>query len=103
MDTEATVRKGLELIKGQMPETYKSVQAKAQAVGPAAYALVRRSLRGEANCFWAMERGQVVGTPFNDQEISRDVAQLLVQFGSTFVCIWGKPACEPAGGGDGAN
>lgn len=95
---------GLARIKGEMPETYKSVKAKAAKVGQVAYALVRRSLRGEPGCFWACERGLVVGTPFNDQEIERDIAQLMVQFGATFVCIWGKEALGAGGGtADGAN
>jgi hypothetical protein len=105
MDTEAAVREGLDRIKGHMPQTYKSIQDKADKVGRVAFALVRRSLKGEPNCFWAMERGNVVGTPFDDQEITRDIAQLMVQFGVTFVCIWGKPSLDaPAvGGTDGAN
>ena len=99
---EAQVAEGLALIKGRMPETYKSIQGKAAAIGRVAFALVRRSLRGEANCFWACERGHVVGTPFNEQEISRDVAQCMVQFGATFVCIWGQEAAAP-GGANGAD
>jgi hypothetical protein len=105
MDTEAAVTEGLARIKSHMPQTYKSIQEKAGAVGRVAFALVRRSLKGEANCFWAMERGNVVGTPFDDQEITRDIAQLMVQFGATHVCIWGKPgiAAPAAGVPDGAN
>jgi hypothetical protein len=101
MDTGAAVEEGLARIKGQMPETYKSIQVKAASAGKVAFALVRRGLRGEANCFWACERGHVVGTPFSDQEVTRDVAQLLVQFGGTFVCIWGKESLP--GGSDGSN
>lgn len=101
MDTGAAVEEGLATIRAQMPETYKSVQAKAAEIGKGAFGLVRRSLKGEANCFWACERGHVVGTPFKDQEITRDVAQLMVQFGSTFVCLWGRDAA--AGGANGAH
>lgn len=97
-EVEAQVKAGLETIKGKMPETYRAVQAKAAEVGKAAFGLVRRSIKGEANCFWACERGYVVGTPFHDNEIERDVAQLMVQFGASFVCIWAKQ-----GGGNGAN
>lgn len=86
------VDEGLALIKSGMPETYKAVQAKAGEIGAAAFALVRRALRGEPGCFWACERGHVVGTPFAGQPIEREVAQLLVQFGASFVCIWGQPA-----------
>lgn len=90
------VEQTVALIKAQMPETYRSVQAKSHLVGKVAFALVRRSLKGEANCFWACERGHVVGTPFADNEITRDIAQLMVQFGSTYVCIWGKDAAKAA-------
>jgi hypothetical protein len=93
MDTGAAAvdPKGLADDQGQMPETYKSVQ-EGGGGRQGAFALVRRALKGEANCFWACERGHVVGTPFADDEIERDIAQLMVQFGSTFVCIWGKEA-----------
>lgn len=105
MDTGAATKDpaeaGIALIKAAMPETYKSIRAKAREIGSGAYTLVRQGLRGKAGCFWACERGNVVGTPFADHEIQRDVAQLMVQFGSTFVCIWGGPPA--AGGGDGAH
>lgn len=89
----------LAQIKADMPETYKSIQAKAAAMGKPAFALVRRGLRGEANCFYAFERGHVVGTPFNLVEITRDIAQYMVTFGVTHACIWAAPdlnAPEPA-------
>jgi hypothetical protein len=92
--TAEEVQAALEMIKGQMPETYKCIQAKAALVGKMAFALVRRGIKGEVNCFWACERGLVTGTPFADSEIERDIAQLMVQFGSTFVCIWGKEAAS---------
>lgn len=99
-DRQAQVAEGLALIKARMPETYKSVQAKAAQIGGSAYNLVRRALRGEPNCFWACERGHVVGTPFSEGEISRDVAQLMVQFGCTHLTMWGAGG---KGGGDGAD
>ena len=99
MDTRTTpidVEASLALIKSEMPETYKAINAKAKDVGKAAFGLVRRAIKGEANCFWACERGHVVGTPFAMQEIERDVAQLMVQFGATFVCIWGREVTHGA-------
>jgi hypothetical protein len=75
-------------IKAYMPETYKAIQAKAKEIGNAAFLLVRRGIRGEPNCFWAMENGRVVGTPFNLPEVSRDVAQYMVTFACAYVCIW---------------
>lgn len=100
MDTGATVEERLALIKGEMPQTYRSIQAKAQEIGKSAFGLVRRGLRGEANCFWACERGQVVGTPFAGHEIERDVARNMVSYGCTFVCIWGQQATESVNGAD---
>jgi hypothetical protein len=57
---------------------------------PEAYVLVRKGLRGEANCFYAFERGRVVGTPFNLVEVTRDIAQYMVTFGCAHVCIWAQ-------------
>jgi hypothetical protein len=79
-------------IKTHMPETYKSIQAKAKQIGNDAYVLVRRGLRGQANCFYAFERGRVVGTPFALTEVARDVAQHMVTFGCAHVCIWAEPS-----------
>ena len=79
-------------IKAHMPETYKSIQAKATEIGKPAFALVRRGLRGEANCFYAFERGHVVGTPFSLGEVTRDIAQYMVTFGVSHCCIWAPPA-----------
>lgn len=93
-----TADRAIAVIKAQMPETYKSIQAKANRVGRLAFALVRRALKGEPNCFWACERGHVVGTPFRDDEIERDIAQLMVQFGTTSVCIWGRESWPQAQG-----
>jgi hypothetical protein len=78
----------ITLIKTRMPETYQAIQDKAKVIGNDAFALVKRGLRGEPNCFWAMEAGHVVGTPFNHTEISRDVAQSMVTFGIAHVCVF---------------
>lgn len=75
-------------IRAHMPEVYKGIQAKAQELGKPAYALVRRGLRGEPNCFYAFERGRVVGTPFVVTDIMAEVARYMVQFGCSHVCIW---------------
>lgn len=87
-EVEALVSKGLAEIKGHMPETYASIQAKAKEIGNVAFTLVRRGLRGEPNAFYAFERGRVVGTPFNLVEVARDVAQYMVTFGCAHVCIF---------------
>lgn len=101
MDTQAATedpaKAGIDLIKAAMPQTYKAIQAKGQEIGGEAFALVRRGLRGEANCFWACERGNVVGTPFSeDKGIMADVAKAMVTFGCTFVAVWPR-------GNDGAH
>ena len=83
-----SIQDQIQTIKTQMPETYKAIQAKAAAVGNEAYALVKRGLRGEPNCFWSMEAGWVMGTPFDQLEISRDIAWAMVQFGAAHVCIF---------------
>lgn len=97
------VQDQIEQIKRYMPETYKSIQDKAAAIGKPAFGLVRRGLRGEANCFWAMERGRVVGTPFAVTEIARDVAQYMVTFGCTYVCIWAESTTQNTGDTHGAH
>ncbi|SIR00261.1 hypothetical protein SAMN05880557_10790 [Pseudacidovorax sp. RU35E] len=74
-------------IKERMPEVYAAIQQKARVVGKQAFAWVTLGLRGEPNCFYAIERGRVVGTPF-DQAVMADVAVAMVQFGCSFVCIW---------------
>lgn len=91
MDGRA-VEAAVAVIKAQMPTTYASIKAKAAELGPGAFAMVRRSLKGAPNQFWAMERGHVMGTPFSaDHPIQADVALALVQFGPVAVVIWGEP------------
>lgn len=93
-----TVEEQIAEIKAHMPETYRAIQAKAAVVGKPAFALVRRGLRGEANCFYAFERGRVVGTPFSLSEVTRDVAQYMVTFGVSHCCIWAAPELQQAAG-----
>lgn len=81
----------IEEIKRYMPEVYQSIQAHAapSELGSEAFALVRRGLRGEANCFYAFEAGRVVGTPFSmPGSIMADVALQMVQFGVKHCVIW---------------
>lgn len=106
MDTRAAevdVSALIQEIKSHMPLTYSTIRRKAGEVGNEAYALVRRGLRGEANCFYAFERGRVVGTPFALKDVPPEVAMTMVTFGSTFVCIWGAIAPVSAGAAHGAN
>lgn len=95
VDIEAQVRD----IKARMPETYKSIQAKAGLIGRDAYGYVRRSLAGQPNLFYAVERGHVVGTPFTLTDITADVALAMVAFGVGSLVMWGKaPEAEAAHG-----
>lgn len=85
--SQSKVAELLQVIKTRMPETYDQIRRKAQQQGDEVYGLVRRGLRGEPNCFWAMEAGYVVGTPFSqDHPMSAVIAKALVQFGCAHVC-----------------
>lgn len=91
MDTKTAkldVSGKIEEIKAFMPETYKSILAKAGEIDKRAYELVRRGLRGEPNCFYAFEAGRVVGTPFATGPLPDHVAKLMVEFGCAMVCIF---------------
>lgn len=97
MDTLKTpeeVEAVIATIKTQMPETYKSIQSKASQIGKGAFALVRGGIKGQPNCFYAFERGHVVGTPFDLPEIARDVAQLMVTLGVDHAVIWPEHAVQ---------
>lgn len=74
-------------ITNNMPETYKAIQARAAAGASDTFNLVRRGLRGESNCFYALERGRVVGAPF-DHPVMDEVAANMVQWGCSYVCIF---------------
>lgn len=100
-----TVEEQIADIKAHMPETYKSIQAKAKAIGKPAFALVRRGLRGEADCFYAFEAGRVVGTRFHKSDAMPTTAYYMVAFGVSSVVIWwdatveaSLPSTKPAGG-----
>ena len=94
------VQAGLATIKGRMPLTYADIQAQAAARGNEAFALVRRALKGEHNCFYAIEAGHVVGAPFDhiDAE-TRQLVALGTQFGVGFFTLW-PLAVEVAHGTD---
>ena len=88
--TEEEVRQHIAEIKTHMPETYKEIQTHATEIGRQAFAMVRAGLRGEPNRFWAVERGWVKGCPFNLPAIAPDIAQSMVAWGSSYVCIFGQ-------------
>lgn len=91
VDVEARVQE----IKVHMPETYKAIQTKAAEIGREAYAFVRRGISGQANTFYAVERGWVVGTPFTVSDISADMARLMVMFGHRSMVMWGVQTAQP--------
>lgn len=106
MDTRTAkvdVAASIQEIKQHMPETYKSIQAKAAEIGNDVYVLVRRGLRGEPNCFWAMERGHIKGTLFDMPDVQRDVAWAMVGFGCAHACIFPAATLKEGGAGYGTN
>ncbi len=106
MDTQTSVQARLEEIKRHMPETYKAIQEKAAAIGNPAYGFVRQGVAGQANKFYAVEAGRVVGTPFDLPGVSDEVARLMVQFGCAFLIMWAPEAQQleqKQGGSDGTH
>lgn len=100
MATKLQIERGLTLIKSRMPSTYKTIQDRVKVAGNVVYALVRSGLGGKPNAFWAIEGGYIVGTPFAQTNIERDVAYSMVAFGVDQVCIFGAAA---VGGEHGTN
>lgn len=90
-------------IKAQMPETYKAIVERSAEtdLGREAFRLVTRGLRGEPNCFYAVERGHVVGTPFNLPDVTPELAAVMVRFGCQFLVMWSPVASK--GASDGAH
>jgi len=89
-----TVEQQIQDIKDHMPETYKSIQARAVKHGREAFAHVRRGLRGEPDCFYAVENGFVMGTPFHKTDAMPTTAYYMVAFGLQSVVIWWDAAVE---------
>lgn len=85
---QAAVERKVAEIKAHMPNTYTSIKERAEK-HKGTFALVRLGLRGEANCFYAIEAGRVMGTPFTG-EIQRDVAHAMVSFGISHAVIWAE-------------
>jgi hypothetical protein len=92
-----TVDQQIANIKARMPQVYQAIQARAAAVGKTAFAFVRRGLRGEPNCFYAFERGHVVGTPFNRTDVMPNTAYCMVAFGCDHIVIWWDEAVASEG------
>lgn len=107
MDTQkspAEIERARQLIKTAMPETYKAILARAadNDLGRQAYALVTRGLKGEPNCFYAIEGGHVVGAPFDMPDVTADLARVIVRFGCSFMVMWAPGAAAAQGGANGS-
>ncbi len=86
---ERKVQQGLETLKRYMPRTMECIEDRVQHFGPEARALVRRGLRGEPGCFYAVEAGHVVGCPAGlPRETLEELAEYVVVMGCAHVCIW---------------
>lgn len=100
-EMERWVAGRIAFIKQQMPLTYQSIQRRAADQGNGVFGLVRKGIKGQTNCFWATERGHVVGTPFVSLSAADQTADTIRQFGCAHVCMLAElPA---AGGGHGAH
>lgn len=84
------VAEAIQRLRQKMPMAYAAVHEKAREIGDDAFALVRRAARGEPRCFYAVEAGQVVGTPW-DLDLPTGVAELAARFGLSLVIMWGEP------------
>jgi hypothetical protein len=83
-----TVEEQIASIKAHMPQVYDAIKAMAAEKGKATFGFVRRGLKGEPNCFYANERGHVMGSPFNQVEATVDIACCMVRFGVSHFVIW---------------
>jgi hypothetical protein len=90
MMDKTEVERQLQVIRESMPQTYAAIRRKVGEIGNDAYTLVRRGVRGEPNCFYALEAGYVVGTPFkaNSRGSWTTFARYMVSFGVSFVIVW---------------
>lgn len=77
-----------QTIKDHMPETYKAITDMAGKIGKEAYRYVRQGLAGQPNKFYAIERGWVVGTPFDMPEVEAELARYIVRFGMQHLIMW---------------
>lgn len=75
-------------IKRFMPETYAAIQAKAKAIGNQAFVWVRRGLRGEPNCFFAVEDRREVGTAFDRGDIMSELQRCRRLYGHVNIVLF---------------
>jgi hypothetical protein len=95
------VEEGLEVIRQHMPETLACIRDRAVHFGEEAYTLVRRALRGEPGCFYAVENGYVVGQPAGmPMGTLQATAAFVVRFGCAHVCMWPERVWQARQGGE---
>lgn len=80
------IEQGQQRIKSEMPEVYATIQRYA-AKDKTVWRLVRLGLTGKPDCFWASERGFVVGAPFTRFAKAVEVSRLMARFGCAHVCM----------------
>lgn len=98
MLSKEQVARQIEVIKTHMPYTWSLIEDRAKFIGNEAYAYVRRGLRGEPGCFYAIEAGYVVGTPAGlPQDTLQELADYMVIMGCAHVCIWPASAWRARG------
>ena len=83
--TNEQLAKEIAEIKAYMPKTYAYIKAQQGE------RMAKRGLKGEPNCFYAIEAGRVKGTPFNVTTAQAEMAALMVQFGVSFMCELMQP------------
>lgn len=94
---KAEADKQIKVIKDHMPGVLQAIRTEASIRGDSVYGLVRRGVLGEADCFYALEGGRVIGTPFAAASMV-EVALQIVQFGVTYLLMLAPAMVE---GGDG--
>ena len=80
------IEQGQQRIKSEMPEVYATIQRYA-VKDKAVWRMVRLGLTGKPDCFWASERGFVVGAPFTRFAKAVEVSRLMARFGCAHVCM----------------
>ena len=87
----ATTAKQLDL-RSDMPETANWVDRMRVEMGkPHVNECIRRALAGEPGYFYAMERGQVLGTPFPATHPIHDDQRLAIILGCKFAAFIREP------------
>lgn len=86
MDTRTAISndelaKQIAEIRNFMPKTYAYVKERQ------AEAMAKRGIKGEPNCFYAIENGRVKGAPFTVSDVPAELALQMVKYGFGFVCM----------------